>query len=273
MVEDNAFQGGDQRDLTDEKGWFKILQRGKKAYIDEMLRREEQGINPKPEDNKNRCDAIVLEIIKEFFQSPGLNYYLGMTLGDGGGDYAWNKLQDFGHLRRLFIGTDKSPAPFYPMGDDIDFDTNMPQLFAVQDKDFLIKQFAQWWDTCIPEGQSNFFEELGEFYKTCIEENPTAYPNINLLKPNKRWFPTRKPDKVESKTQLLDKIKQYLPKVRSSKGLAEDLPNINMTDRELKLFLNEYYKLGTEDDPYDYDDDFDWSDYGSIMKWEEVLQK
>ena len=96
---------------------------------------------------------------------------------------------------------------------------------------------------------------------------------VLFKKPNKRWFPTRKPDKVESKTQLLDKIKQYLPKVRSSKGLAEDLPNINMTDRELKLFLNEYYKLGTEDDPYDYDDDFDWSDYGSIMKWEEVLQK
>ena len=73
MVEEDSFQGGGERDHTDEKGWFKILQRGKKAYVEEMLRREEQGINPKPEDNKNRCDAIVLEIIKEFFQSPGLN--------------------------------------------------------------------------------------------------------------------------------------------------------------------------------------------------------
>ena len=45
-----------------------------------------------------------------------------------------------------------------------------------------------------------------------------------------------------------------------------------MTDRELKIFLNEYYKLGTEDDPYDNDDD-EWPLYDSMMKWEEVLQK
>ena len=270
MVEEDSFQGGDERDYTDEMGWFKILQRGKKAYVEEMLRREKQGINPKPGDNKNRCDAISFEIIKEFFQSPELNYFLGMTLGDGGGDYAWTELQRQPGTRLLFTGN-TSPAPFYPMGDDIDFDNNI--FMQHVEMGALIEELEFWWSMCIPEGQSNFFEELGEFYKTCLEENPTAYPNINMLKPNKRWFPTRKPDKIETNAQLLDKIKQYLPKVRSSKGLAEDLPNISMTDRELKVFLNEYYKLGTEDDPYDYDDDFDWSDYGSIMKWEEVLQK
>tara|TARA_R100001510_G_C7656512_1_gene216587 strand:- start:1995 stop:2801 length:807 start_codon:yes stop_codon:yes gene_type:complete len=268
MVED-SFTGGDQRDYADEMGWFKILQRGKKAYVDEMLRREEQGINPRPGDNENRCDGISLEIIKEFFESPQLNYFLGMTLGDGGGDYAWGELWKEDELR-LFLSGTNSPAPFYPMGDDIDFDRNI-QTYKLR-LDRMIEALERWWSKCIPDGQSNFFEELGEFYRICKEENPTAYPNISMLKPNKRWFPVRKPDKVESDTQLLDKIKQYLPKIRSSKGLAEDLPNINMTDRELKIFLNEYYKLGTEDDPYDNDDD-EWPLYDSMMKWEEVLQK
>jgi len=271
MVEEDSFSGGEQRDYADELGWFKILQRGKKAYVNEMLRREEQGINPKPGDNKNRCDAISLEIIKEFFQSPELNYFLGMTLGDGGGDYAWSELSKEYELR-LFLNGPTSPAPFYPMGDDIDFDNNI-QTFKL-DLNKMIEGLERWWSKCIPEGQSNFFEELGEFYRICKEENPTAYSNISQLKPNKRWFPTRKPDKVQSDNQLLQQIKQYLPKVRSSKGLAEDLPNINMTDRELKVFLNEYYKLGTENDPYDNDDDDEFSAlYSSFMKWEEVMQK
>ena len=68
MVEEDPFTGGENRDYADELGWFKILQRGKKAYVNEMLRREEQGINPKPGDNKNRCDAISLEIIKIYYQ-------------------------------------------------------------------------------------------------------------------------------------------------------------------------------------------------------------
>ena len=38
MVEEDSFQGGGERDHTDEKGWFKILQRGKKSYVEEMLR-------------------------------------------------------------------------------------------------------------------------------------------------------------------------------------------------------------------------------------------
>ena len=46
-----------------------------------------------------------------------------------------------------------------------------------------------------------------------------------------------------------------------------------MTDRELKVFLNEYYKLGTEDDPYDNDDDEWYNAPPSFMKWDEVLQK
>jgi len=272
MVEDNAFQGGDQRDFTDEKGWFKILQRGKKAYIDEMLRREEQGINPKPEDNENRCNSIVLEIIKEFFESPSLNYYFGMTLGDGGGDYAWDVLRDYPTLARIF-GEGRSPAPFYPMGDDLDFDTIFsPKNINLSPVKDIILALKNWWDNCIPEGQANFFEELNEFYLECTMENPTAYSNISQLKPNKRWFPTRKPDKVDTKSETLDKLRRYLPKVRSSKGLAEDLPNIKMTSRELKMFLEEYYKLGTENDPYDNDDDFS-ALYSSFMKWEEVMQK
>lgn len=252
-------------DVDALKGWFSILLRGKKTYVNEILQREKEGHNPQEKDNEIRCCYIAWEMIVGFFTSREFHRFM-KSAGPEISNWFFNRLNDYGGTRDLFHPSrHDSPSPWFEGGREINWDA--------------LEQITLG-DKCTSEGvkklleissnlseiykdlgmNNNYFSRVHEFLESCLHDGPLAYsakmPQMNPN--NQNWHPVKRLQKVrnrvegmygrdgdEPESKVMQRVRHLLPKdgMKSKGGLADDMPNVALSPKELEVWLKEYVKL------------------------------
>jgi len=184
------------RTREDHRGWFSILRRGRKSFID-ALQNQEQERNPLETDNEDRCNMIAWEAMQAYIGSDQFNQMYNRDLNTYDKDKLYQSVTRSGsqipnEMVKILLWF-KNQLPKTNFEDDwkmaetqlfgSDHTTNTTKLLVC-----LTKMDRIWEDL---EFQNNYFAELRGWLRQCKMEGPLHSSNVINPRHNK-WYTLKK---------------------------------------------------------------------------------
>ena len=199
------------RSREDHRGWFSILRRGKKSFI-EALQNQEKERNPLETDNEDRCNMIAWEAIQHYFTSSQFTMMYRRDFNTYDRDLFRKrvhiiKVRWFKEILDTFWeGTAAIPS----MGDSA-WKSAESELFnsTHQTNTFALKQLLNNLESFLDnlEFKDNYFTNVKQWLDACETGGPLA-SSVDLLNhKHNKWYVLKQDRKTNSSKPQEDKQK------------------------------------------------------------------